>query len=180
MSTVTIASGSASTSKALWRIAGREERDERTEDADQANVVANSTRDQFSEPFAVWSPSRLRESVRRVLGEANREDWDGYGSAPANEASVEAAQDFIELLPPGVPLPEVAVDPDGELAFDWQAGADRMLSVSIAPDGSVSYAGLAKGQRFYGTDRIMEEFPEEVNKRLQELFADAGSDTWAA
>jgi hypothetical protein len=46
---------------------------------------------------------------------------------------------FIAALPADMAPPEVSIDPDGEVAFDWCLD-DAMLSVSLGPTGRLTYA----------------------------------------
>jgi hypothetical protein len=46
---------------------------------------------------------------------------------------------FIASLPADVAPPEVSIDPDGEVAFDW-CRDDDMLSVSLGQTGRLSFA----------------------------------------
>jgi hypothetical protein len=49
------------------------------------------------------------------------------------------------MLPDGLPEPEVGVDPDGSVSFDWEG-----LSISLGPDGELRYAGIVGGVEDYG------------------------------
>jgi len=54
-------------------------------------------------------------------------------------ATLVKALEFAATLPSDVALPEVSIDPDGELAFDW-VKEDGLLSVSIGSTGRLTYA----------------------------------------
>lgn len=54
-------------------------------------------------------------------------------------ATLAKALEFAATLPSDVELPEVSIDPDGELAFDWLK-EDSLLSVSIGRTGRLTYA----------------------------------------
>ncbi len=64
-------------------------------------------------------------------------------------ATYERAMKFLLALPPAVKPPELSVDPDGEIAFDWDAG-DNMLSISLNASGGISYAAHIDGRRLSG------------------------------
>ena len=58
-------------------------------------------------------------------------DWDGYGAEAVSQSAVERSAHFIRQLPEGLPLPEISVEPDGEIALDWSPTSTQTFSVSI-------------------------------------------------
>lgn len=69
-------------------------------------------------------------------------------------ATYERAVQFLTALPLDVTAPELSVDPDGEIAFDWIAG-ENMLSISLNASGQISFAAdiegsLSSGPAFFG------------------------------
>lgn len=69
-------------------------------------------------------------------------------------ATFARARRLLDTIPSGFPVPEIALDPDGEVAFDWIRSDRTMLSVSIGTEGDPSYAaGLADGTA-YGFVRL--------------------------
>lgn len=54
-------------------------------------------------------------------------------------ATLVKALEFAATLPSDVELPEVSIDPDGELAFDWFKESG-LLSVSVGRTGRLTYA----------------------------------------
>src|SRR5260370_27476050 len=72
----------------------------------------------------LWSSVSLgysRDTCRNQLIDAWQETaqmgWDGYDAEPVHATAVTNACAFIDAFPSNVPLPEVAVDPDGEISF---------------------------------------------------------------
>ena len=53
---------------------------------------------------------------------------------------------FMVVLPSWLASPELALDPDGEIAFDW-ARDDDMISVSIGANGRLTYVWSVAGVR---------------------------------
>lgn len=61
---------------------------------------------------------------------------------------------FLGGLPADIKRPDVSVDPDGEISFEW-ANASAALSVSIGPSGRLIYATNVQnfptsGESFFG------------------------------
>lgn len=104
------------------------------------------------------SASQGRHLVCNALIDAfhehRNENADGYRSSPADRASFALAMRLAERLPSAVPDPEVGVDPDGEVSFDWFAAPRQTFSVSVGSDGILRYAALVGEQESAGRARF--------------------------
>ena len=69
-------------------------------------------------------------------------------------ASVAWAEAFIDSTLAAAPEPDVAVDSDGEVLFEWLAGPRDVLTISVGPGGVVNFASLFGANRFHGVTRI--------------------------
>ena len=58
-------------------------------------------------------------------------DWNGYGAKAVSQSAVERSAYFIRRLPEDLPLPEISVEPDGEIALDWSPTPTQTFSISI-------------------------------------------------
>ena len=67
-------------------------------------------------------------------------------------------------------MPDVSVDPDGEVAVSWNVDSNWIFSVSIGPTGRLSYAGLFGTGKAYGTEWFLNEIPEAVLDNITRLF----------
>src|SRR5438105_2938375 len=47
---------------------------------------------------------------------------------------------FLLALPTYLPAPELALDEDGEVSFDWRGSGGRLLTATLREDGRLSYA----------------------------------------
>lgn len=68
---------------------------------------------------------------------------------------------FLASLPPEVAQPDVSVDPDGEVSFDWAAG-DDLFSISLGPSGRLTYAADIDGDTRSGVSFFGGSVPEDV------------------
>lgn len=85
------------------------------------------------------------------------------GSEAVREETAQQALIFAMLLPKSLPLPEVAQDPDGEISFDWIGKSGKMFSVSVGPDGTISYAGwFSDKSKVDGVEQLSERCPREI------------------
>ena len=113
------------------------------------------------------SDLRYRESCQgTVLGlldifeRCSKANWDGHGAKPVDRDSVRQALKFLELLPISLSVPEVAPEPDGEIALEWFGSRDRVFSVSIGSGAELSYAGyFERGATTHGTETFNDSVP---------------------
>ncbi len=89
-------------------------------------------------------------------------DWDGYLAKPASVLSWQMSQKVISSLPADVPMPEIAVDPDGEFSLEWHGGNRRVFSVSVGANNALTYAGIFGASRVRG----VETFHGELNRLM--------------
>ncbi|KLD62498.1 hypothetical protein [Dyella japonica] len=77
---------------------------------------------------------------------------------------------FLLALPNWVPTPEVAVDPDGEISFDWFGKRGKNFSVSIRFDGRLSFAGqFGPKVSLHGTEEFVDSIPKSVLSAIAQL-----------
>src|SRR5437867_9085858 len=74
---------------------------------------------------------RAHLSLQDAVQEASTDNWDGYGGKRVTQGTFRNAVSFLRSLPTAVPGPEVSVQPDGEIAFEWSGRPGRAFSVSI-------------------------------------------------
>jgi hypothetical protein len=106
--------------------------------------------------------------------DAEESGWDGYpDSRPAHLESLWWGRAFLEALPISWPSPEISVDPDGDLTFEWSEGATRVFTVSIGKTGAAHYAGLYGQARVHGMEPSLEGLPQVVAANLARLYPPA-------
>jgi hypothetical protein len=76
------------------------------------------------------------------------------------------AVQFAVALPSDILQPEVSVDPDGEVAFDW-ADDNNVLSISVGAAGRVTYAAKFGAANTSGTLRFTERLPSSLGEALK-------------
>ena len=80
------------------------------------------------------------------------------------------ASKLLDTIPSGFPVPEISLDPDGEVAFDWVRSDRTMVSVSVGPKDDPSYAaGLLDGTA-HGFVRWRDTFPVALTDLLRRLY----------
>jgi hypothetical protein len=69
--------------------------------------------------------------------------WDGSGSLAPSGESIDAALAFIEILPGGLPLPEIMLSQAGEVGFYWDL-IGGYADISFAETGLGSFFSRVK------------------------------------
>ncbi len=80
--------------------------------------------------------------------------------------AVQLAIYFISALPAGAKDPECGVDRDGEINLEWFGARGHLLTLSIGPNGRITYAYL----HGTGHERGAMEMNDRIPERLLELI----------
>ncbi|MCL6582075.1 MAG: hypothetical protein K6U11_00410 [bacterium] len=116
------------------------------------------------------SREKVLKSLKKAFAEYSTDNWDGYGAKAVDRYSYYEAQRFINVLPITIPVPEVAVDPDGEISFEWYAGPRKVFTVSIGKNRELTYAGLFGSNKIYGTEHFEDFIPKIILENIQRVF----------
>jgi len=111
----------------------------------------------------------LFEELLKTFEECREPDWDGYGAQPVLDTTYQLAQKFLEMLPPGTPLPSVGAEPDGHLTVEWHRSPQWTLSVSISPNGELHYAALLERKRICGTESFGARMPQVLGDLIARI-----------
>jgi hypothetical protein len=94
------------------------------------------------------------------------------GDVDLTPETVELAKRFLLAWPKALPMPELALDSDGEVLLDWAGSNRRLVSVSLRSDGRVAYASqLSPRRTAHGTDAFNDTVPEAVVDAVRALFS---------
>lgn len=105
--------------------------------------------------------------LREVLVEYLKSEWDGKGPSPISWTTYRNAKEFIELLPPNYPDPELGVEErNGAISLEWHFGYRRVLAISIGGGTRLAFAGLNGIREIYGVS----EFGRNDRNIPQELL----------
>lgn len=116
-----------------------------------------------------------REIVKRIFKTATEscmDDWDSYGAKAVDAGSLFSAIWFARLLPMAVPIPDIYVDPDGEIAFEWWFSSRRVFSVTVRRNNELAYAGLFGVNKVYGVEYLDDELTETILDNISRVFAE--------
>ena len=72
------------------------------------------------------------------------------------------AAEFLRILPNDVPEPDIVIEEDGEVGFDWDVSRRATFSVSVGPDGTLRYGGLFGRRTRYGSAQLTSSIPPDI------------------
>jgi hypothetical protein len=106
----------------------------------------------FQETASGEPRTKALELLEQLLKECSDDNWDGYGAKAINLDSYCEAWRLLVTLPTTIPLPEITIEPDGEIAFEWDKGTRRTFSISIGSMNKITYAGIFGSNKAHGTE----------------------------
>ncbi|MCF7676169.1 MAG: hypothetical protein K9M97_12545 [Akkermansiaceae bacterium] len=117
--------------------------------------------------------SAVLSALMDLKNEHSHRGWDGADAPPISPVALDQARDLIMALPPSIPNPELAVDPDdGAVSLEWYAGPSRIFSVSIGNSPRMACAGLDGTDSWHGVARFDGvKLPEFVWQGIQRVCA---------
>jgi hypothetical protein len=86
------------------------------------------------------------------------------------EATVRLALQLLWTLPTHVPSPDVFVEDDGEIVFDWDKGPDKVVTFSLSDNGELGYAALLGSTPNYGRAPFLGSIPPDALQSLLLLY----------
>lgn len=122
--------------------------------------------------FSIGKPKcDALESLYETFEESCKPDWDGYSASAVTYEAYMKAKQFLDRFPTSLPAPEVSVDPDGEVSFEWYASARRVFSVSIGTNDEVTYAGIFGASKTHGVEVFHDEIPRIVFDNIRRVYS---------
>lgn len=126
------------------------------------------TSEHFERPA---SRQKRKEAINSVM-DAYAESRQTGEVEPISEPTCRETIDFLRKLPSTLPIPEVIVEPNGDLALEWFVSNYCSFLVGFSGRGITTYAGLfGRGQKTYGTELISEAIPSSVVENIRRVFS---------
>jgi hypothetical protein len=132
--------------------------------SDAARVIAAAQRQsrQHQASAVTFSKEAACDELIDVWKACHRENWDRSGAQAVASITLDLARQFLNALPPGYPLPSVGAEPDGHVTLEWYRATERLLSVSVSPQGTLFYAALLGDEDPRGSCRFDREVPATI------------------
>jgi len=121
-----------------------------------------------------------RRALLERFNEANQDNWDGYGAAPASIEILLQAWALLGTLPVDLPVPDVSIHPDGEVALEWLGANRSILTAAVGDDGWIKWAAIIGGERLYGRVPYADSLPSRLHRLVSEVIGSAASGVRAA
>jgi hypothetical protein len=87
--------------------------------------------------------------------------------------AVRLAEEIIRVLPEFLPLPEVSLDPDGEVSLDWWVFDARTFALGVGTSGRLPYAWVDGSDHGCGVTRF--DGAELPGRILEEIIRICGN-----
>jgi hypothetical protein len=127
-----------------------------------------TTSEHFESPA---SRQRRKEAIDSVM-DAYAESRQAGEVEPISELTCKETIDFLRKLPSSLPIPEVVLEPNGDLALEWFVSNYCSFLVGFSGKGIMTYAGLfGRGQKTYGTELISEAIPSSVVANIRRVLS---------
>lgn len=111
----------------------------------------------------------LSASVARVYNELQALAH-SYGTVEFPAGTKRIAMAFLEALPADVPAPDLGLDDDGEVTFDWAGTNGRMITLALRADGRLSYAcRISAADKQNGTKLFVDTVPSVVVECIRQV-----------
>lgn len=115
---------------------------------------------------AVWTEiERLRRGSARTSGAFHDLETLAHeqGTTVQQSAAFSIAKRMLLVLPVDIPSPELDVDSDGDILFDWYGSGSRMLTLALREDGQINFAArLSPTRSRNGNDLFIDSVPQEI------------------
>ena len=73
------------------------------------------------------------------------------------------AQRLLLALPSSLVAPEMSIDSDGEIAFDWRGQKNKMVTITLRSDGRLTYAAyFSASDKDHGTKQFIDAVPKAI------------------
>jgi len=127
------------------------------------STEATEVQDWVRQSFEHYLEPRLQLLLPEIQDAVSEE------GSRVDAGTIRAAELFAYCLPRFGPLPEVSVDPDGEISFDWiEPSGSKMFSVSVNNQNRLAYAGwFGEKSRIHGIEQLAENCPPEILRGIQ-------------
>lgn len=139
--------------------------------SEDAQTLHFRTLDLFMSAPSATVEDRLSSVVRvtEQADAASTDDWDGDGGRAVQQSTLRNAIRFLFALPDTIPAPDVLVDRDGEIVFDWDYAPNRIFSVAVGRDGTLTYSGLFGSARSRGTENLAQGLPASIVESIERV-----------
>ncbi len=128
--------------------------------------------DEFINSESIGQPiNNLLKNLQKISTECSQHDWDGYGAEPVVQSTYNEAESLIHKLTLlNFPVPEIVIEPTGDIALEWYKSEKSIFVISVNGKNTIVYAGLFGPNSINGTEYFGNILPEIVISCLKRLY----------
>ena len=143
-----------------------------SDDADRIHSTVMNVQNEYINTVSTFDRlNPIFDMIIDLIAECLTDNWDGYGAKALQTHSYIGALKFLYLLPTTTPHPDISVDPDGELVFEWYKAPRKVFSVSIGTNSELVYAGLYGLNKVNGTELFTDEIPNTILENITRVYS---------
>jgi hypothetical protein len=109
------------------------------------------------------------QQLDEVFEECSSGGWDGERAKPISVEVLRNAERFLSSFPLGMEAPEVGAEPDGAITLEWYRSPNKVISISINPDGWIYYAALIGTSKRHGADYSLMGISDDLLKIILQV-----------
>lgn len=109
------------------------------------------------------------QQLDEVSSECSSEGWDGANAKPVSEEVLQCAVRFLYSFSVRIEVPEVGAEPDGSITLEWYRSPNKVVSISINPDGWVYWAALIGASRRHGADYSLMGISDDLLRTILQV-----------
>lgn len=93
-------------------------------------------------------------------------------SEQASVNTIREAAQFLRVLSEGIPQPDITIEPNGAIAFEWYKDEKNVFLISANGTGSLEYAALlGPGNEMHGRVNFTGDFPVQLHSLLSAFLS---------
>lgn len=127
----------------------------------------------FTQHF--FSPARwqnhidaLVEKLQELTESATNEALLGEDQSPVSLKALKEAELLIESIPTEIPYPEICIEPQGAIGFEWYRNQQNIFVLGMNGNGTIEYAAiLGAGNEMHGKVNFAGEMPPAIQTLLK-------------
>lgn len=141
-------------------------------EAAKAWEISKCASDSYESSVALFGrKAALLESLNEAASEALEPDWDGNDAEPVNPGAFLKAEHFIRALPDYLPDPEISIDPDGDVSFEWIPSKTKYFTVTTNNTDRLAYAWIDGTDRGHAVANMQSPvIPDRLIRELEQLL----------
>jgi hypothetical protein len=109
------------------------------------------------------------QQLYEIFKECSSAGWDGEQAKPISPEVLQNAIRFLFSFPSGIEAPDICAEPDGAITLEWYRSPNKVISISINPDGWVYWAALIGTSRRHGADYAVMGISDDLLKIISQV-----------